>query len=53
MKDKYHFFIENPDFIWHVDNDSEEVDDINKYCKTTIGIYLDALFKEECSSLLK
>lgn len=30
MEPKYQFFRENPDFIFHLDDDSTEVDEINK-----------------------
>jgi len=25
MKDKYHFFLENPDFVFHLDDDVKEI----------------------------
>lgn len=49
MKEKYHFFIENKGFLWHLDDDSIELKKINKYTKT-VGISVNAgNYKNKCN----
>jgi sterol desaturase/sphingolipid hydroxylase (fatty acid hydroxylase superfamily) len=62
MEDKYHFFEKHPDFIWHLDNDEQEIslmkwhrDHHNKYVETntgTIGVIFEYHYQDECNKLL-
>jgi hypothetical protein len=62
MENKYHFFEKNPDFIWHLDNDDQEIallnwhrDVHNKYVETnigTIGVLFDYNYIYKCNELL-
>ena len=48
---KYKFF-ENEDFIFHLDDDWSEIDEINSFTKTK-GILFDNNWEENCNELLK
>jgi hypothetical protein len=50
---KYHFFEANQDFIWHLDNDAEEVFLINKHTKTTGIEFMYEDWDYKCNELLK
>lgn len=53
MENKYHFFEKNPDFIWHLDNDEQELSLMKWETNTkTIGILFDYEYKKECNKLL-
>ena len=62
MENKYHFFERNPDFIWHLDNDEQEIslmkwhrDVHNKYVETntgTIGVLFNYHYTYKCNELL-
>ena len=49
---KYKFF-ENEDFIFHLDDDYTEVDEINEHTKTKGIVFDDSDWKEKCNELLK
>ena len=54
MKDKLNFFIDNPEFILHLDDDHIELDIIKEYnlCDV-VGIYVKYEdWKEQCNKLL-
>lgn len=51
MDDKWKYF-KNSDFIWHLDDDSYEIKDINKHTKTK-GISVVNNWKHKCEKLLK
>lgn len=53
MVPKYLFFVENPDFIWHLDDDIVEVESINDKCRTrAIDCNRHNDWKKECNKIL-
>lgn len=54
MDDKYKFFKDNPDFLWHLDDDWIEINDINKHSKV-IGISCTGnnTWKKKCNELIE
>jgi len=54
MVDKYEFFARNKGFLWHLDDDQFEIDDINQYTET-IGISCSnrSNWKSKCERLIK
>jgi len=54
MKDKYKFFLDNPEFIWHLDDDDDAMEFINDETKV-MCIFNDKTInrKDICESLLK
>jgi len=52
MRDKYHFFISHPDFLWHLDDDFIEIKGINKNT-SVIGISsISSNWKNKCEKIL-
>lgn len=52
MTDKWLYFKENPGYLWHIDDDNLEVEDINKNTDT-IGIYYHKpSWKQKCAALI-
>lgn len=49
---KYHFFIENEDFIWHLDDNENEIHYINKNTKVKGIWWLDGNYKYWCDNYL-
>ncbi len=49
---KHLYFEKHEDFIFHLDNDEQEVNEINKYTKVK-GVLFDADWKENCLKLIK
>lgn len=53
MLDKWLFFEGNKDFIWHLDDDSFEVNTINQYTKTIcIMVFGTNTWRRKCNKLL-
>ena len=54
MVDKYEFFAANKGFLWHLDDDQFEINDINQHTKT-IGISCSngSNWKSKCDRLIK
>jgi len=50
FKPKYTFFKENEDFLFHLDDDNIEVNEINNFSKVK-AIYLDENWKINCKKL--
>jgi hypothetical protein len=49
---KCYFFISNTDFVWHLDDNFEEICSINAYTDT-LGVWsLDGNYKHSCNTLL-
>ena len=53
MEDKYKFFKKNNDFIWHLDDDEEEVDEINHHCDIIAIDHYKEDFKTKCNKLIE
>lgn len=54
FEDKYHFFKENEDFIFHLDDQYEEKDMINKECEKVKGVwFIGDKWKDQCEEILK
>lgn len=51
--DKSIFFIDNPDFIFHLDDDWFVVDDINEHCKIISVCILTGSWSLRCDELIK
>jgi hypothetical protein len=49
---KYKFFKNNSDFLCHLDDDSEEIDDINRYTKV-VGVLYNQSFSSKILELIK
>lgn len=53
LKPKHEFFLENPDFSFHLDDDKDDVDGINFHCKSnTIAIHFVDTFTDAVFSTL-
>lgn len=52
MQDKYKYFYENNDFLWHIDDDSVEINEINKFT-TTKAIYVKDMWEQLCNKLIE
>lgn len=54
MSDKFEFFVKNAGFLWHLDDDNVECNDINKHTDT-IGISCSngANWKDKCDRFIK
>lgn len=54
MEDKYKFFCENTDFLFHLDNDSDEIRDINEFTVVE-GVYFshNSSWKRKCNKIIK
>jgi len=54
MVDKFEFFARNTDFLWHLDDDQLEINDINKQTKTVaISCSNGSNWKNKCERLIK
>ena len=54
MMDKFLFFKDNPDFIFHLDDDEIENYGIEKNTKVkTINFWSNSFWKQECEEILK
>lgn len=51
MQDKWKFF-KDKDFLWHLDDDSYELKDINEYTNT-IGISVMGSYRNKCEQIIK
>lgn len=51
MEDKWKFF-KGKDFIWHLDDDKQEIRDINAYTNT-IGISVMGSYRNKCERIIK
>jgi hypothetical protein len=50
--DKYRFFTENPDFVWHLDDDTIEIELINEHTDV-IGIHAESEgWQQRCENLI-
>lgn len=52
MQDKYKYFYENKDFLWHIDDDLVELNEINEFT-TTKAIYVKDMWKSLCNKLIE
>jgi hypothetical protein len=53
IEQKYKFFKKNNDFLWHLDDDIEEIYDINNETDV-VGVYLfEKDWKEKCNDIIK
>ena len=53
MNDKYHFFVKNSDFIWHLDDDYLECRDITHATKVKAICLTSGGWINKCNKLLK
>ena len=53
MEAKLEFFVDKPDFIWHLDDDGIECNGINKYTKTVGICCTSSNWKHKCERLIK
>ena len=53
MEDKYKFFQDNNDFIWHLDDDLQETNDINQHCDVVAVNHFKGDFKKQCNKLIE
>lgn len=51
MLPKYFFFQDHPEFLWHLDDDEIELEDINRYTKTK-GISVFSNWERKCNKLI-
>lgn len=51
MLPKYFFFKDHPEFLWHLDDDKIELEDINRYTKTK-GISVFGNWERKCNKLI-
>lgn len=53
MTDKWIYFKQNPEFIWHLDDDWLEINDINRNTKTNAILCKKSSWKNKCQRLIE